>query len=159
MKKMLFLWFCFPTLLFGQSFLTGMQEPHNQYENGLPHGNWFSYYKVVDRDTILVKKTVYDRGLKLSDTTYNIKTGKFIQTITYKGGLEDGVSKEFWPNGRLRGEVPYKHGVVDGIVKSYSSGGKLLTQLLYVDGQENLRFSDRYLSDQIVSDTSYLGCK
>ena len=157
MKRILLLLGFFPTLLFGQSVVTGLYDSHNQLESGLPHGNWFVPTKLVDKDTILVKKTVYDRGYTLSDTTYNLKTGKLIQTISYKDGLEDGVSKEHWPNGRLRGEVPYRQGFVDGIVKSYSAGGELLTQLLYVNGKEDLSYPDRYLSDKIDHDTSYVG--
>ncbi|MCR4737375.1 MAG: hypothetical protein K5846_04375 [Bacteroidales bacterium] len=156
MKKVLFLLGFFPTLLFGQP-VTGLNNLHNQLVGGLPHGNWFVIAKVVDKDTILMKKTVYDMGRELSDTSYNFKTGKLIQTISYKDGLEDGVSKEYWPDGRLRGEVSYKLGVVDGFVKSYSAGGEMLTQLLYVNGEEDLNYPDRYLSDKFDYDTSYVG--
>lgn len=157
MKRILFLLGFFPTLLFGQSVVTGLHEAHNQLAVGLPHGNWFVPTKVVDKDTVLMEKTVYDMGHRLSDTLYNFKTGKLIQTISYKDGLEDGVSKEYWPDGRLRGEVSYTQGVVDGTVKSYSAGGELLTQLLYVNGEEDLNYPDRYLSDKIDYDASYVG--
>ncbi len=123
----------------------------------MPQGNWFVLSKVVDKDTILVTKTVYDKGYKLSDTSYHFKTGKLIQTISYKDGLEDGVSKEYWPNGQLRGEVAYTQGVVNGVVRSYSTSGELLTQLLYVNGEEDLNYPDRYLSDKIDYDPSYVG--
>lgn len=156
MKKLLLFWGFFPTLLFGQT-VTGLYDAHNQLVGGLPHGNWFVISMKVDNDTILVKKTVYEMGNTLSDTSYNFKTGKLIQTICYKYGLENGVSKEYWPNGQLRGEVPYAQGVADGIVKSYSSGGELLTQLLYVNGEEDLSYPNRYLSDKIEYDTSYVG--
>ena len=156
MKKLLFLWVFLPTLLFGQP-VTGLQDAHNQLVGGLPHGNWFLISKKVDKDTILVKKTVYDMGYKLSDTSYNFKTGKLIQTISYKNGLGDGVSKEYWPDGRLRGEVAYTQGIVNGVVRSYSAGGELLTRLLFVNGEEDLNYSDRYLSDKIEYDTSYVG--
>ena len=156
MKRLLFLLACFPSLLFGQS-VTGLHDAHNQLEGGLPQGNWFVLSKVVDKDTILVTKTVYDKGYKLSDTSYHFKTGKLIQTISYKDGLEDGVSKEYWPNGQLRGEVAYTQGVVNGVVRSYSTSGELLTQLLYVNGEEDLNYSDRFLSDIIDYDTSYAG--
>ena len=143
-------------MLFGQS-VTGLSDLHNQLVSGLPHGNWFVIAKMVDKDTILVKKRVYDMGRELSDTTYDFKTGKLIRTISYKDGLEDGVSREYWPDGRVRGEVSYKLGVVDGIVKSYSAGGDLLTQLLYVNGEEDLNYPERYLSNNIDHDTSYVG--
>lgn len=156
MKRLLFLLACFPSLLFGQS-VTGLHGAHNQLEGGLPQGNWFVLSKVVDKDTILVTKTVYDKGYKLSDTSYHFKTGRLIQTISYKDGLEDGVSKEYWPNGQLRGEVAYTQGVVNGVVRSYSTSGELLTQLLYVNGEEDLNYSDRFLSDIIDYDTSYAG--
>lgn len=157
MKIILFLLGFFPTLLFGQSVVTGLNDLHNQLVGGLPHGNWFLISKKVDKDTILVKKTVYDMGYKLSDTSYNFKTGKLIQTISYKNGLGDGVSKEYWPDGRLRGEVAYTQGIVNGVVRSYSAGGELLTRLLFVNGEEDLNYSDRYLSDKIEYDTSYVG--
>ena len=156
MKRILFLLGFFPVLLFGQS-VTGLYDAHDQLVGGLPHGNWFVITKKVDNDTILVKKTVYDRGNKLSDTSYFFQTGKLTQTISYKNGLEDGVSKEYWPNGQLRGEVSYKQGVADGVVRNYSAGGELLTQLLYVNGEEDLNYPDRYLSDKIEYDTTYVG--
>lgn len=157
LKKMLFFWGCIPVFLSGQPPVTGLYDAHNQYVGGLPHGNWFLPTLVVDRDTVLMMKTVYDMGNVLSDTSYNFKTGKLIQTISYKNGLEDGISKEFWPDGRLRGEVSYTQGVVDGFVKSYSAGGELLTRLFYVNGEEDLNHTDRYLSDKIIYDTSYAG--
>lgn len=147
----------FPAFLFGQSPVTGLHDAHNQHVDGWRHGNWFLPTLVVDKDTVLMKKTVYDMGNKLSDTSYNFKTGKLIQTISYKNGLEDGVSKEYWPDGRLRGEVSYTQGVVNGSVKSYSAGGELLTRLIYVNGEEDLNYPDRHLSDKIVYDTSYVG--
>lgn len=156
MKKLLLLLGVFPTLLFGQT-VTGLYDAHNQLVGGLPHGNWFVISMKVDNDTILVKKTVYEMGHTLSDTSYNFKTGKLIQTISYKEGLEDGVSKEYWPDGRLRGEVPYRQGVADGVVRSYSASGELLTQLFYVKGVEEQNYPDRYLSDKIEHDTSYVG--
>ncbi len=156
MKKLLFVLVCFPTLLFGQP-VTGLQDAHNQLVGGLPHGSWFVISKKVDNDTILVKKTVYEMGYKLSDTSYHFKTGKLVQTISYRDGLEEGVSKEYWPNGRLRGEVSYRQGVVDGVVRSYSAGGELLTRLLYVKGEEDLNYPDRYLSNTVEYDTSYVG--
>lgn len=156
MKRLLFLLGCIPSLLFGQS-VTGLHDAHNQLVGGSPHGNWFVISMKVDNDTILVKKTVYEMGHTLSDTSYNYKTGKLIQTISYKEGLEDGVSKEYWPDGRLRGEVSYKQGVADGVVRSYSASGELLTQLLYVNGEEDLNYPDRYLSDKIEYDATYVG--
>lgn len=156
MKKILVLLGFFPSLLFGQS-VTGLYDAHNQLVGGLPHGNWILISKKIENDTVLVKKTVYDMGYKLSDTTYNFKTGKLIQTISYKNGLEDGVSKEYWPDGQLRGEVAYTQGTVNGVVKSYSAGGELLARLLFVNGEEDLNYSDRYLSDKIDYDTSYVG--
>lgn len=156
MKKLLSFLGLFPTLVFGQT-ITGQYDAHNQLVDGLPHGNWFVISMKVDNDTILVKKTVYEMGHILSDTSYNFKTGKLIQTISYKEGLEDGVSKEYWSDGRLRGEVSYKQGVPDGVVRSYSAGGELLTQLFYVNGEEDLNYPDRYLSDKIEHDTSYMG--
>ena len=157
MKIILFLLGFFPTLLFGQSVVTGLNDLHNQLVGGLPHGNWFVITEKVDNDTILVMKTVYDRGNKLSDTSYNFKTGNLIQTISYKEGLVDGVSKEYWPDGRLRGEVYYKQGIADGVVRSYTTGGELLTRLLFVNGEEDLNYPARYLSDKIDYDTSYVG--
>ena len=157
LKKMLFFLGCLPVLLFGQSPVTGLYDAHNQIVDGWKHGNWFLPTLIVDKDTVLMMKTVYDMGNELSDTSYNFKTGKLIQTISYKNGLEDGISKEFWPDGRLRGEVSYTQGVVDGSVKSYSAGGEMLTQLFYVNGEEDLNYPDRYLSDKIAYDTSYMG--
>lgn len=157
MKKILFLLGFLPSLLFGQSVVSGLNDSHNQLVDGLPHGNWFVLVKVVDKDTILVKKTVYDMGYKLSDTTCNFKTSKLIQTISYKDDLEDGVSKEYWPDGQLRGEVVYTEGTVNGVVISYSAGGELLTRLLFVNGEEDLNYPARYLSDKFDYDTSYVG--
>lgn len=157
MKTFFCLLVCLPIMSFGQSVVAGLHDTHNQLVGGLPHGNWFLISKTIDNDTIIMKKTVYDMGYKLSDTIYDIKANKLIQTINYKDGLENGTSNEYWPNGQLRGEVSYNRGVVNGIVKSYSTNGELLTQLLFVNGEEDLNYSDRYLSGTISVDTSYVG--
>ncbi|MBP5710501.1 MAG: hypothetical protein J6W84_05945 [Bacteroidales bacterium] len=151
MKKILFLLCCIQTLLFGQSVGPEITTVPAKYEGELPHGIWSWGYK----DSTSGKKIVYDIDFVLSDTTDNNKTIKEIQII--HKGLMNGVSKEYWPNGRLRGEVSYKQGVADGIVKSYSADGVLLTQLLYVDGEEDMNYPERYISDRIDYDTSYVG--
>ena len=148
MKKILFLLCCVPTLLLGQS--VGQTVP-TKYAGELPNGIWSWGYK----DSASMKKMVYDIDFVLSDTTDKDKTIKKIQII--HKGVMDGVSKEYWHSGRLRGEVSYKQGVVDGIVKSYSADGELLTQLLYVNGEEDMNYSERYISAKIDYDTSYAG--
>lgn len=148
MKKILFLLCCVPTLLLGQS--VGQTVP-TKYAGELPNGIWSWGYK----DSASMKKIVYDIDFVLSDTTDKDKTIKKIQII--HKGVMDGVSKEYWHSGRLRGEVSYKQGVVDGIVKSYSAAGELLTQLLYVNGEEDMDYSERYISAKIDYDTSYAG--
>lgn len=144
---------CFPTCLSGQFFASEIQGTYNQYVNGYKHGYWYTF----EDDSIVAMKIVYNMGEIIFLENYFIPTGALVETVEYKDGVADGVSKEYWPNGQLRGTVPYKKGVVEGIVKSYSSSGELLTQLLYVNGEEDLHYPERYISEKIDLDTSYSG--
>ena len=153
MKRILFLLLCFPTCLSGQFFASEIQGAYNQYVNGYKHGDWYTF----EDDSIVAMKIVYNMGEIIFLENYFIPTGALVETVEYKDGVADGVSKEYWPNGQLRGTVPYKKGVVEGIVKSYSSSGELLTQLLYVNGEEDLHYPERYISEKIDFDTSYSG--
>lgn len=144
---------CLPTCLFGQFFASEIQGTYNQYVNGYKHGDWY----IFEDDSIVATKIVYNMGEKIFLENYSIPTGILMGTVEYKEGVEDGVSKEYWLNGQLRGTVPYKKGVVEGVVKSYSASGELLTQLLYVNGEEDLHYPERYVSEKIVSDSSYVG--
>lgn len=177
MKKtlLLLLLMFFPITLFGQFFTSEIQGEYNQFKEGKKHGDWYTFtmdrivsirIKLLSRieqtpisttDSIVAMKTVYNMGDKKSVVIYDINTGRIVETVGYKEGLEDGVSKAYWNNGTLRGEVPYKKGMVDGIVKSYASDGTLLTKLLYVNGVEDLHYAERYISDKIIYDTSYVG--
>jgi antitoxin component YwqK of YwqJK toxin-antitoxin module len=47
----------------------------------------------------------------------------------------DQGQKNYWENGKLRGEIPYKNGKINGILKTYYSTGKLMSEVEYKEGK------------------------
>lgn len=58
-----------------------------------------------------------------------------MREIPYKNGLQEGIRKDYYNNGNLRGEIPFKHGKTEGVVKAYHESGNLKYEATHKNGK------------------------
>ena len=58
-----------------------------------------------------------------------------MSTEHYSNGKLNGVTKVFFPNGKLAEEAEYKNGIKHGIYKKYNEKGTVLEDTQYKDGK------------------------
>lgn len=105
-------------VVFGKNSLKG--KGISYYENG----------KVLARGNYLGQK---------KDSTW-IYFHEKVDTISaienYKNGVEDGIWKTFYENGKAAQELTYLKGKKNGVVKQYNIDGALIFTMIYVNGVE-----------------------
>ena len=60
-----------------------------------------------------------------------------MREIPYKNGLQEGIRKDYYNNGNLRGEIPFKHGKTEGVVKAYHESGNLKYEATHKNGKSD----------------------
>ena len=45
----------------------------------------------------------------------------------------EGISRSYYPNGKIRTEIEYKNNRKNGVAKSYDENGKLTGKIVYKD--------------------------
>ena len=104
----------------------------------------------------------YSEGKEIAKQTVDA-AGNIIKTT---GKIPDGVVKEYYKSGKLKGEGTFKDGKVEGIVKQYYESGKLKAEWNIKNGTldgtskryyENggIRYIDTYKNGQKIDRKSY----
>lgn len=104
------------------------------YVNGLKEGQAI-FYKQHKTGMSEVKITINKVEHSLPYGTYENDT---LKIENYKGGILDGVKKEYyWPGSKIKREVSYKQGVFNGPFIEYNPDGNVLQSLNYVNGKKD----------------------
>lgn len=90
-----------------------------KYQNKLRQGLWTLY-----RDTLIVGKVNYKDGKKNGKSvTYYAFNGQVSEQKLWKNGIEDGIWRQFYPNGKKRLEAKIVNGKRNGAyIKYYDNG-------------------------------------
>lgn len=62
------------------------------------------------------------------------KNGELLHFGSYKNGLLEGLTIDYWRKDVLWGEIPYKNGKIDGVAKVYNTDGELWKVINYKEG-------------------------
>jgi antitoxin component YwqK of YwqJK toxin-antitoxin module len=63
--------------------------------------------------------------------------GQLLSEIKLVNGKKEGLSKFYWPDGKLKCEANYQNGIYHGSVIRYFENGNLFSSFNYKDGQES----------------------
>ncbi len=63
--------------------------------------------------------------------------GRLISEIKLVDGKKEGLSKFYWPDGKLKCEANYQNGIYHGSVVRYFENGNLFSSFNYDQGQES----------------------
>lgn len=64
-------------------------------------------------------------------------SGTLISEIKLVNGKKEGLSKFYWPDGKLKCEANYQNGIYHGSVTRYFENGNLFSSFNYDQGQES----------------------
>jgi len=102
--------------------------------NAYPHGIVETYYK----DTKMIKERIaYKNGILngLSEEYYS--NGKLYKRKNYKNGIIDGLFEMWYENGKLSLLSSYKNLGYDGLCDKYYENGQLHSRKNYIDNKLN----------------------
>jgi antitoxin component YwqK of YwqJK toxin-antitoxin module len=140
-----------------------------KFRDGIPVGEFRYYYgngklktvsRVSDKGKRAVTISYFPNGKKMAvgnyldekkDSTwqfYSELNGTLVSLDNYKGGLLEGVSNIFYPEGGLSELLNYRHGVRDGLWEQYYQDGKLKLRGTYKTGEKEGQFTAFYNSGQ-----------
>lgn len=84
---------------------------------------------------ILAAMGLYKDRKKDSVWTYYNRAGDVVSRVTFKNGLEEGLSEKLHTNGQVAERVNYKEGKKEGPWEQFFDTGKKMAQGIYVNDQ------------------------
>ncbi len=105
-----------------------------QWEKGVKHGKWVSYYPGG-----MGKKSdekIFIKGLLNGEWNQYFVTGKLKMKAKYRNGNIDGWVFHYYPDGTKREQGFYRHAVRNGYWKFYDKDGNLENKAYYLNGKE-----------------------
>jgi len=84
---------------------------------------------------ILAAKGLYNKRQKDSVWTYFNRAGDVVSRVSYKNGLEEGLTEKYHTNGKLAESVSFKEGKENGPWLQFYESGKKMAQGQYVNGK------------------------
>lgn len=73
-------------------------------------------------------------GERFTGIGFDDESGKGLSEISYVDGLQEGPSRDWYSNGKLRGEAIYKENVLHGLTREFAEDGTLLREARYEYG-------------------------
>lgn len=99
-------------------------------------------YISVDINIIVLEKFIEKKNFKINEPINNnliqffITKQRTLQDVYLYNIKQNGIFKQYLPNGDLVGEIPLKKGKIDGIYKSYEDN-ELKEECMYHNGYKN----------------------
>ncbi len=90
---------------------------------------------ISEGDSVLEGKIPFKNGVVDGVSKLYYPNGKVQNESTHKKGVPDGVSKTYYENRKLKVELPFKNGIIEGIAKVYYLTGKLMSEESYKNDQ------------------------
>jgi antitoxin component YwqK of YwqJK toxin-antitoxin module len=73
-------------------------------------------------------------GVLFTGIAYEEIPGGGISEVSYRNGMQDGVSRDWYPSGALKGEASYRENVQHGPMREYDEQGVLVHEAVYEFG-------------------------
>lgn len=74
------------------------------------------------------------KGMPFTGVTYEDEPGKWLSEVSYRDGLQDGVARDWYPSGGLKGESWYKENTLHGRSRDYSEDQVVISEKIYEYG-------------------------
>jgi antitoxin component YwqK of YwqJK toxin-antitoxin module len=117
----------------------GRESERGQYENGVKVGTWLEYNSCGEKTW----ETPYVNGLRegvrrqwFNDCESKNNPQPLASEVTFKLGIKDGPSKDYWSDGPVSAEGEYKDGEKEGTWSYYYSTGQPMKTVTYSKGEK-----------------------
>lgn len=148
-------------------YANGNLQNEMPFLNGKIDGIWKMYY---DNGKPLAENTFVNGERNGSQKTFgkdgNISRNEFI-TATKEpkkeilpdkivGDKQNGLTKTYYNNGKLKSETMYMNGMINGISKTYNENEQLISEIPFTDNKMNGTSKVYYASGKLKNETPYL---
>jgi antitoxin component YwqK of YwqJK toxin-antitoxin module len=79
-------------------------------------------------------RVAYEGSLVTGEVLVRDDEGRLYELITFVAGIQEGLTREFWPNGQVRSEHWYEGGVIHGVGRTWHENGRLASETRYRHG-------------------------
>jgi len=144
-------------------YSNGSKSSEGIMRDGKPDGYWKTYYengilktegnrknfeldsvwKFYDRHGKLTLSITYKNGKKKGPRTTYLKNKTVVEY--FENNVKNGITKEYYPDGKLWKTIPYKKGLEDGISVTYAEDGRIIALTRFKKGfLKSREFINRY---------------
>jgi antitoxin component YwqK of YwqJK toxin-antitoxin module len=120
---------------------TDRKEAKNLMVDGVKEGKWVEYgflFWIIRADTLDYTLTEYRHGLPVGIAREYFMNGKLKGEVHYDmEGKRNGMANGYYKNGILRAEFPFTNGQLNGSLIAYFSNGAIDSEATYINGVEN----------------------
>ncbi len=120
-------------------FDDGLRHSYYSFKNNLRHGKYANWSK---------KNHIMQNG-ELEQAHFLAQTG------FYKRGKLHGLSKSYFPNGKVLWKGKYENGKVEGLVLEYYSNGELHREVNYLNGNKHGKYYSYFFSGDTEIEGEY----
>ena len=138
------------------------------YSQGKLEGEWERIYKVgagglftqapYNLFTGPFKSTATFRQGKLEGSwRLTDREGRPMATVNYVSGVREGPAVWYFPEGNKMQQARYKQGLPEGFVQRWSREGKLSSREQFVDGRKVIRQQSKFADQGVATESTFLG--
>lgn len=98
--------------------------------------NYTGVWKMYSEDSTLISSNTYLNGVRNGISIQYYKNGKPMLETNYLEGEQHGTAKKYYKSGKIYRETPYHNGLIDGVVKKYYDGGELMSESPFKNGYQ-----------------------
>lgn len=70
-------------------------------------------------------------GVLFTGVGYEVMFDGVVSEVSYRAGMQDGLSRDLSPSGEVKGESWFRENVRHGASREFSAGGRLISEELY----------------------------
>lgn len=155
------------------SYMDSMIDPSNQteivlrqftYADGVLNGSYYEYYPNAN-NSIWIESN-FQTGLLDGEKKIYYNDGTLENSAIFVDGIQEGITRSYYPNGNIVRENNFKNDALDGISKTYLDDGTIYSETIFDNGIKNgyeryfypngkLYAEFQYTNDVISSGTCY----
>ncbi len=115
-----------------------------------------SIWRFYGIDEGLVAEVSYKKGIKDGPSINYFRNGNKSEIVKYKEGVKEGLWRQFYDDGNTRFETVYKNGKLNGIFHYFYKNGRLKYKGTYVNGLKHGKFYKYSTSGEITTELEYV---
>jgi hypothetical protein len=106
--------------------------------------------RVPDSELDFDEELIYrHNGILFTGIGYDEMPGKGLSEVSYRDGMQDGVARDWYPSGKVKGESHFRENSLHGLKREFDDSGNLISESVY-EYDILVNFVKRDASGQVI---------